>query len=74
MSESLKKLRSLTDEELISKHDELAKHTQVGINHYLNEIYRRDNDKISNAMLKYTKWITIMTVIILIATIINIFF
>jgi len=88
MSERLKDLRSLSYEQLISKHDEHAQSTQVGTKHYLNEIYRRDNAKISNAMLKCTdkmlrctnavckctKLITIMTAIILIATIANIFF
>lgn len=71
MSESLKDLRVLSDEELIERHDNLAKSTQVGVNHYLREIARRDQDKQTKAMLSFTKWITIVTVTIMIFTIVN---
>ena len=72
MSENLETLRSLSDEALIKKHDELATSTQVGVNHYLREIARRDQDKQTRAMLTYTKWITIMTLAISALTIINV--
>jgi len=72
MAEDLKTLRDLPDDILIRKHDEIAKVTVVGTNHYLAEIARRDQDKQTKAMLKYTWWITVMTVIMTIATIVNI--
>jgi len=72
MSESLKALREMSEGELIKKHDELAASTQVGVNHYLQEIARRDQDKQTMAMLTYTKWITIMTLIIAGLTILNV--
>lgn len=72
MSESLKELRALSDEELIENHDNVAKHTQVGVDHYLREIARRDQDGQTRAMLGYTKWITILTIVITILTVINV--
>lgn len=71
MSELIKDLRALSDEEIIERHDRLAEHTQADVNYYLREIVRRDQDGQTKAMLKYTKWITIMTVAIMISTIVN---
>ena len=45
MSHSLEELRKLPDEQLIIEHDKHAKHTQVGINYYLDELYRRDQNR-----------------------------
>lgn len=73
MSETLKELRSLSDEELVTRHDGLARGTQVGVQHYLSELARRDHDRQTKAILRYTVWITIMTVIITIATVLNVF-
>jgi len=72
MSESIERLRSLTPEELFSKYDKVAQHTSNALILYRDEIHRRDNEKISKAMLKYTKWITIMTAVIFVATAANI--
>jgi len=71
MSETLKELRKLSEKDLIKKHDKLAESTQVGTKHYLTEIARRDQDKQTKAIKKLTCWITIMTLIMMIATIIN---
>jgi hypothetical protein len=54
MSETLAELRSLSDDDLIRRHDELAKRTAVGTNHYLQELSRRDQDRQTRAMLQYT--------------------
>lgn len=72
MSELLKDLRLLSDEEIIGRHDRLAESTQVGVNHYLSEIARRDQDRQTRAMLSFTKWITIMTIAITVLTIANV--
>jgi len=71
MSEILKELRSLSDEKIIEAHDKLAQHTQVGVNHYLSEIARREQHHQTEVMLRYTKWIMIMTPVVTVATIIN---
>jgi len=73
MSETLKELRSLSDEELVVRHDELASHTQVGVQHYLSELARRDHDRQAKAILRYTTWIAIMTIIMTVTTVLNVF-
>jgi len=72
MSESLKDLRALPYDELIERHDDQAQSTQVDVNHYLSEIARRDQEKKTNRMLSFTRWITIMTVAIMIFTLVNV--
>ncbi len=72
MAMTLKELRGLSDDDLVAQHDEIAGSTVVGLNYYLAEIARRDQDRQTQAMLSYTKWVTIMTAIITVATIANI--
>lgn len=72
MSYTYEKLRRVSDEELIRQHDESAKHTVVGISYFLDELARRDAQKVNNSMLKCTKWITAMTAVMLLATIANV--
>ena len=68
MSHSYDELRSLSDDELIKAHDDLAKSTLVGISYYLEELA----GKINASMLRFTRWITAMTAVMLFATIANI--
>ena len=72
MSESLKQLRSMSMEELITKHDRVASHGAVTVGHYLSEISRRDNQTLSDRMLRLTRWITVLTIVMTIATIVNV--
>lgn len=72
MSESIKELRDISYEKLIEKHDSHAKSTVVGVDFYLKEISRRDQEMQTKAMLRYTKWITLMTLIMTVSTIINV--
>ena len=72
MSESLERLRTMTTEELVTKHDQLASHTAVGTAHYLAEISRRDDHAKTDAVLRLTRWITIMTLVVTAATIANV--
>ncbi len=68
---TIEQLRTLTAEQLISEHDRLAPQTQLGINYYLNEIARRELDRQSRDMLRYTNQVKWMTVIITVATLMN---
>ena len=72
MSHSYDELRALSDDELIKAHDELAKSTLVGSSYYVEELARRDAGKINASMLRFTRWITAMTAVMLFATIANI--
>ncbi|MHC4872691.1 MAG: hypothetical protein ACYTFY_12685 [Planctomycetota bacterium] len=73
-AKSWEDLKLLSDEELIKDYDLRADKTIVGINYYLEELRHRDIDRQTSAMLEYTKEIKYMTIVVTIATIINIFF
>jgi hypothetical protein len=72
MALSLKGLRALSDEELITHHDTFAKRTVLSLQYFIGEIYRREQEKQTRTMLRYTGWITLMTIIMTIATIVNV--
>ncbi len=72
MSESLRDLRSIEREELIRRHDDLAQHTTVGVSYYLEEIARRDHDDQTKAMMAYTRQMRSLTIVVTIATIVNV--
>lgn len=68
MALSLSDLRNLTDEELVERHDAQAKTTGVGTQYFSDELNRRYQERQTKAMLRFTKWITFMTVVITLAT------
>ena len=72
MSPSLKALRELSDEDLVSLHDGVAIHTSVGVTYYLDEIYRRDQDKQTKVMQQYTKQMLNLTYVVTVLTVINV--
>ena len=58
---SLRDLRELSDQELIRRHDALVPRVGISVNYYLQELARRDQDRQTQAMLRYTLWVAIMT-------------
>ena len=71
MSESVAELKKLSDEELVERHDKQAQHTQVGIKFYLDELRGRENARLSRSVEKMTRAILWLTVIIGIATLVQ---
>ena len=65
---SLSDLQNLTDDELVERHDAQARTTVVGTQYFEDELNRRYQERQTKAMLRYTAWITAMTVIITLAT------
>lgn len=65
---SVKELKTLTAEDLERLHDEQAKHTVVGTQYYLDELGRREQDKLNNEMLQLTRDMHRMTVVMTRAT------
>lgn len=61
MSLTVRELRELNEEDLITRHDNEAKATRVfdggplWLIYYLDELKRRDQDRQTQAMLNYTK-------------------
>lgn len=67
-----RELRKISDEELIDQHDKESKCTVVGTNYYLEELARRGSQRVNDSMLRCTKWITAMTAVMLLATVVNV--
>lgn len=51
---TLKELRSKTDEEIIALHDAHI-HALVNVDYFLNELHRRDSERVEARMLKLTE-------------------
>lgn len=80
MVESYKKLRETSKDTLIQQYDAVATHTTPGLNYYRDEIARRDAEEQSQVILKFTKQmrdmtvaITVMTGLVLVLTVINVY-
>lgn len=72
MAYSLKELRSLTDEQLIEEHDNCAASTVNHIHYFLEEIKRRDQNRQTETIIKYTRIMTWLTVFIAVLTVVNV--
>ena len=72
MSQSIEQLRKLTDDEVIALHDTVAVHTQVGVQFYLDEINRREQNKQTDLMVKYTKIMLWLTIFVAALTVVNV--
>jgi hypothetical protein len=72
MSLSLKDLRALPTYQLIEQHDQVATHTSVGVNYYLQELERRDNQAATTEMVRLTRLVAILTCVITALTAVNV--
>lgn len=72
MAETIKDLRKIPYDELIRRHDAKAKSTVVGTSHYLKELERRDDERMTQTMIEYTRRIKYMTLLITIMTLTNV--
>ena len=72
MSETVEQLWALPDDKLVRRHDHQAQSTIVGTQHYLDELNRRYQERQTDSMHGFTKWITRMTVVVTGATVINV--
>ena len=64
-------LQKRSDAELIREHDELAKYTGVGTNHYLAELRYRSHLAVSRRIENLTWIIAGLTLVVTLATIYN---
>lgn len=69
-------LRDMSVEDLIGEHDHLVSGesggVEVGINYCLNELHRREQDKLSRSVKNYTVAVWWATAVILVATLVNV--
>ena len=61
----------MSDEDLIAAHDAIAAQVSPGVKYYLEELKRRDEQRATESMLAYTLQIKWLTIIVTIATVIN---
>lgn len=65
-------LEQLSNMELVHRYNITANTTQVGTSFYLDELSRRKQNRLQNHMLKLTKTMKNLTVLITILTVVNI--
>jgi len=73
MTYMLKDLRSVTEEELIAAHDDLAEDTVAGVNYYLDELARRDTERTNKALVRLTWALVALTVVLTILTLLLVY-
>ena len=66
-------LKALSDDELIARHDAQSGSTVVGTNHYLDELRYREQSRIALNVACFTKQIWWLTLIVTLATVVNVF-
>ena len=67
------KLRQLRDDEIVTIYDKEAEHVgSYSLRFWRDEIFRREQTHQTDAMLGLTKWITAMTAVVTVATVVNV--
>ena len=72
MALQIKELRAMSDERLIAQHDASFGGMTETSTSFRTELARRDQERQTIAMLRMTKWIAAMTVVMTAATIVNV--
>ena len=72
MAEDIEKLQSLTRKELVESYNKVAQSTQVGLDFWREEIWRRDVEEQTQRMLVLTRQMRNMTIAITVLTVINV--
>jgi hypothetical protein len=68
---SLTALRAAADDELIKQHDKLAATTQAGVDYYLNELRRRDEQRAiaaSENLARAAFWVSVTNTVLVFVT------
>ena len=69
---SWRELADLSEDRLIDLHDRTAKDTGIGLGYYRDELRYRRQARVSAEVEKFTRWIFWLTLIVTVATIINV--
>lgn len=70
---TLRQLRELSDDELIDRFDESAQRTSVGVVFYREELRAREAARQTETITRLTWWIAGMTLVVTVATIVNLY-
>lgn len=69
---SYRQLREMSDEQLITSHDHLAKNTSLGLSYYLDELRRRATDRQTERMVELTAVIEGLTRVVTVLTAVSV--
>lgn len=69
---SWRELRAVSDEDLITRHDQAVRNTEIGLNYFLEEMARRDAARQMRTMTTLTWWIAGFTLVNVIVTIVGV--
>jgi lipopolysaccharide/colanic/teichoic acid biosynthesis glycosyltransferase len=67
-------LQTISDEQLVEFHDQMAVNTYVGVQYYLDEIRRRQAEKAEQAALELARrayWMTVASTVLVVASVIT---
>ena len=70
MSETYREFLKMSDDELIERHDRRASNTTVGTGHYLDELFRRRQERNTEQIKRMTVVMAVLTGVITIATLV----
>ncbi len=70
---SMAELRGLTDDDIVALYDRVAPSTAMGTAQFREELARRDQERHDRAMADYARRMYWLTVIIAVATLVNVF-
>lgn len=65
-------LRKMSNDELINLHDKATPDASLGVNYYVDELARRDQSKQTETILRYTRWIVGLTIVMTLVTVVNV--
>ena len=69
---SWRELADLSEERLIDLHDRTAKDTGIGLGYYRDELRYRRQARVSAEVERFTRWIFWLTLVVTVATIVNV--
>jgi hypothetical protein len=61
MAPKLSKLRAMSDQEIVGVYDDVAQHTGVGLQFYLDELVRRETARTNEKLVALTDQIRLLT-------------
>jgi hypothetical protein len=61
MAPKLSKLRAMSDDEIVAIYDDVAQHTGVGLQFYLDELVRRETRRTNEKLVELTDKIRLLT-------------
>ena len=68
----LAELKRLSDDQIIAAYDVAVERTLVGADYYLEELRSRRQTRVAGEVEKFTRWIFGLTLIVTVATIVNV--